>query len=432
MVTLYAKWGAGRGSMLRLLVAVALLVGWGSSANAQTVKADTASSDLPAGYIVLPKIVVHTTGSLSQPLAAGDVATDTLIQLTNTNAHEAINVHCYYVNANSHCGGTSDGGICTLNSDCPLGQSCVQLWQPTNFTVTLTPSQPIGFTAAGGLRPVPCDPLFPGPGCTGQAAGFIPPVADPFIGELKCVETDANDTPLPQNDLKAEATVITTLVPTTTPPSPPGITTAASYNAIGFQADETFPVPTNATSADPLCLGALPPGSGSLICRQDYAPCPGVLIVNHFFDGATTEVGGVVDTELTLVPCSEDLTNAQRQSAFQVTAQMLIYNEFEQRFSSGAKINCYRATRLSDIDTGLGPSGDSFSIFSVGVQGTEVGQTRIRGVTGAPTGLGFGLIGVACENYHATSLSDPVLSRTAFNLHEDGFRAEGDAVFVNP
>jgi len=430
MVTLYAKWGAGRGSMLRLLVAVALLVGWGSSASAQTVKADTASSDLPAGYIVLPKIVVHTTGSPTQPIAAGGVATDTLIQLTNTSQTDAINVHCFYVNANSHCGGLR-GNICTTNADCPLGQTCVQGWVPNNFSLVLTPAQPVGFTAAGGLQPVPCDPSFPGVGCKGDASGFIPPVnEDPFIGELKCVETDANDHPVPANDLKAEATVVTTLVPPVAAGT--GITTAASYNGIGFQADESFTPPSNATSMDPLCLGALPPGSGSLVCRQDYVPCPGVLILNHFSDGATTELGGVVDTELTLVPCSEDLSNPTRQSAFQVTAQMLIYNEFEQRFSSGAKINCYRATRLSDIDTGLGPSGDSFSIFSVGVQGTEVGQTRIRGVQGAPTGLGFGLLGVACENYHATSLSDPVLSRTAFNLHEDGFRAEGDAVFVIP
>ena len=429
MVTLYAKWGAGRGSMLRLLVAVALLVGWGSSASAQTVKADTASSDLPAGYIVLPKIVVHTTGSPTQPIAAGGVATDTLIQLTNTSQTSSINVHCFYVNANSHCGGT--GNICTTNSDCPLGQTCVQGWVPNNFSLVLTPAQPVGFTAAGGLAPVPCDPKFSGVGCKSDAAGKVPPVnEDPFIGELKCVETDANDHPVPANDLKAEAMVITTLVPPVAAGT--GITTAASYNGIGFQADESFTPPSNATSMDPLCLGALPPGSGSLVCRQDYVPCPGVLILNHFFDGATTELGGVVDTELTLVPCSEDLSNPTRQSAFQVTAQMLIYTEFEQRFSSGAKINCYRATRLSDIDTGLGPSGDSFSIFSVGVQGTEVGQTRIRGVTGAPTGLGFGLLGVACENYHATSLSDPVLSRTAFNLHEDGFRAEGDAVFVIP
>jgi hypothetical protein len=430
MVTLYAKWGAGPWSVVRLLVAVALL-GWASSATAQTVTADAAASDLPAGYIVLPKIVVHTTGSPTSPVLAGGVATDTLIQLTNINQTTPIFVHCFYVDANSHCGGQMGGAICTSNADCPLGLTCVQLWNPTNFTIGLTPGQPIGFTAAGGLKPVPCDQLSEH-GCLSQSSGFIPPVReDPFIGELKCVEVDVDDNPLPENDIKAEATVITTVVPPL-PPGGTGTTTAASYNGIGFQADETFIRPLGADSSDPLCLGStVPPGSlPGAVCRQRYAPCPGVLILNHFFDGATTELGGVVDTELTLAPCSEDLRTDN--TTFQVTAQMLIYNEFEQRFSSGTKINCYRATRLSDIDTALGPGGDSFSIFSVGVQGTEVGQTRIRGVQGAANGLGYGLLGVACENYHATSTSGPVLSRTSFNLHEDGFRQENDAVFVVP
>jgi hypothetical protein len=440
MVTLNATWGAGRGSVLRLLAAVALL-GWAANAGAQPITADSASSDLPAGYIVFPKIVVHTTGSPTAPVLPGGTATDTLIQLTNTNEAAAINVDCWWVNANSHCGGCTTGpirtcgSICTTTLDCPLGLSCVQGWVTDDFQIRLTPGQPIAFTASSGLNRLPCDPGAQGPGCPGspanQAMGTIRPAPeDPFMGELKCVEVDDDDDPVPANHIKGEATIVSTTVQPAPPVPPilPGTTTAAAYNGIGFQADQTF-IPTQ-NPTDPLCLGALPPGSGSAMCNQQYAPCPGVLILNHFFDGAATEIGGIVDTELVLAPCSEDLGNITRSGNFQVLAQLLIYNEFEQRFSSSSRVTCYRSTRLSDIDTGPGPAGDAFSIFSVGVQGTIAGQTRIRGVQGAPNGLGYGLLGVACENYHAGSLAGPILSRTAFNLHQDGFRQEGDAVYL--
>jgi hypothetical protein len=228
-----------------------------------------------------------------------------------------------------------------------------------------------------------------------------------------------------ENNIKGEATIVTTTVPGGTGP---GVTTAAAYNAVGFQADETF-TPTG-DPTDPLCLGQLPPGAAAgVACNEIYAPCPNVLILNHFFEGAATGIGGVVDTELVLAPCSEDLGAAS--ATLQVLAQMLVYNEFEQRFSTSARVQCYRSTRLADIDTGPGPSGDSFSIFSVGVAGTIAGQTRIKGVQGAPNGFGYGLIGVACENYHGgPSLAAPVVSRTAFNLHQEGFRPEGDAVYL--
>src|SRR6185369_13714920 len=64
------------------------------------------------------------------------------------------------------------------------------------------------------------------------------------------------------------------------------------------------------------------------------------------------------------------------------TVQFLIYNEFEQRFSTSTKVDCYLETPLSDIDTRPGPEGDPFSIFNVGVQGTLTGMSRLRSVAG--------------------------------------------------
>jgi hypothetical protein len=383
-----------------------------------------AQSDYTAGYVVLPKVVVHTTGSTSDPVAAGDVATDTIVQITNTNQQDEITVDCWWVNANSHCG-TETGPICTTNADCVAaglpGVQCVQGWRPIDFQVTLSPGQPIGFTASSGLAPIPCDPTFPGTGCLGTAGGAVKAVPeDPFRGELKCVQVDPNDVPVVSNDLKVEASIVST-----TAGGGGAATTAAAYNGIGFRAQAEG----SGGTTDPLCLGNLPPGTpAGVACSATYAPCPAVLHMEHFFENANTEIGSFVTTDLTLVPCSEDLGQPEDQANLIITAQMLVYNEFEQRFSTNSRVSCYQATRLSDIDTQPGPAGDQFSIFNVGVQGTLTGQTRIRGVRGPDGELGYGLLGVGCES-HAGTPGGPALATTAFNLQNVGFRQEGDAVY---
>jgi len=396
----------GSASQLRLVtLAAAALVMLGTVASARA-----AESDYVAGYVVLPKVVVHTTGG-TPAVSAGGQAVDTLIQITNTNQTDAINVDCWWVNANSHCG-TDTGPICNSNADCSPGLQCVPGWAVLDFTMTLTPGQPIGFGAASGLGNLPCDPIFPGPGCTGNSSGNIRPVPeDPFRGELKCVQVDDNDNPVEANDLKVEATIISTTV------GGGGSTTAATYNGIGFEATAT------AAGDGPLCLGSLPPGSpAGSVCTGTYAPCPNILHMEHPFDTPT------LSTELVLVPCSEDLGEPSNSADFSVTAQMLVYNEFEQRFSTSSRVQCYQSTRLSDIDTRPGTADDAFSVFSAGVQGTAVGQTRIRGVRGPDGRLGYGLIGVGCSSYGPAG-SAP-LATTAFNLQNaGGFREEGDAVY---
>ena len=287
--------------------------------------------------------------------------------------------------------------ICNSNQDCAAfpGLNCVQGWSVRDFQVTLTSGQPIGFLASQGLRPVPCDPDLDRVCGGGSAAGSVAQVQeDPFRGELKCVQVDADDVPVLRSDLKIEATIVRTTVPAVPPPPVPvpGVTTAAAYNGIGFG---TVSLGTE-DNDDPLCLGSLPTGSTDL-CAATYAPCPGTLILDHFFEGAEPEFGGIVNTDLTLVPCSENLGDPDVSGNFEVVAQMLIYNEFEQRFSTSTRVQCYRATTLGTSTPPMPPTRSRSS--PSGVQGTLTGQTRIRGVQTSDGNLGYGLLGVACENY---------------------------------
>ena len=108
--------------------------------------------------------------------------------------------------------------------------------------------------------------------------------------------------------------------------------------------------------------------------------------MNHFFDGANVvthdgELGSPVHTDLTIVPCERDYLT-QTANAPGATVQFLIYNEFEQRFSTSTRVDCYKETPLSDIDTRPGSEGDAFWIFNVGVQGTITGMSRLRSVSG--------------------------------------------------
>jgi hypothetical protein len=96
-------------------------------------------------------------------------------------------------------------------------------------------------------------------------------------------------------------------------------------------------------------------------------------------------------SELSLVPCTQDFL---RQAIPHVTAQFLVYNEFEQRFSTSRAVDCLLSGPISRIDT----SQPNRSIFSASVAGTVAGQTRITGVNG-------GLIGAA-----TLSLCEPDLT----------------------
>jgi len=377
------------------------------------------ASDEAAGLVIFPKIIVDTSGVFT-----GGIRVDTVVQLTNVSSdpNSLLRVNCWYVSGNRVCSNNPDV-ICQSNTDCPVPGVCqAPTCSADDFQITLTPGQPLAWRVSDPPVFLPCDPDNPNPptgpaGCPRDNEHVkIPLTEDPFQGELKCVEVDDGEAPVARNDLKGEATIYRVRPgdagdPNAIPPVPPiaPLADSAAYNAIGIQAV------TGAAAND---------GSSVLELGSEYAGCPGVLILDNFFEGALSPINAAntITTNLTLVPCTEDLRGATLPVT--TAAQMLIYNEFEQRFSTSRRVSCSDDMQLADIDTRPGSSDNAYSIFAIGTQGTLSGQTRIRGVETAETGLGHGLLGVAQE-FHAGA---EAVGSAAFNLNYVGAREQADVI----
>ena len=378
------------------------------------------TSDRAAGILVWPKLIFSSAAD--EVLSPAGVTIDTTIQLTNTSDQEVF-LRCFYVNANSHCT-NEPTRVCGHHSDCNLtfqeGGLCQPGWIEVDFEISLTPYQPIVWTLGNGMPVLPCSdaPCAPG-GVAGVFSnlGNIPPAnEDPFMGELKCIQVGPNNEPIDRNDIKGEATIVTLR------PDEDQSIDARGYNAVGIQAIE----------------GAND-GYNTLRIGEEYNGCPSVLILDHFFDDAVEPVNGeYVKTHLTLVPCSE---NFELQAPFATTVQLLVFNEFEQRFSASRSMTCFQEYELCSLGTGRdrpfnapGFDDPNFqscrrSVFSAFVNGTLTGQTRIRGVDSGNENYGNGLIGIAEEFYRVDG--DDVtatVSSAAFNLHHVGVRDRVDII----
>jgi len=368
------------------------------------------SSTNPAAIVIFPKIVVDHSSS--------DIVTDTIIQLTNTAA-SPVNVRCFYVNANGHCVG-DPSIICDPNADptstgCDL-LGCAPSWSETDFAFTLTSNQPIKWLAGDGLVQdgLPLTNGEFGPGGESNS-GFIPGTPeDPMKGELKCIEVDSTESPFAPtclsagnpcasdadctapdfcygNDLKGEATIEFVDTSDDAP-----FVDAEGYNAIGIRA---------------LSGDGVNDGNNALVLGTEYEACPTYLILDHYFDNAEEPAfGDTVTTNLTLVPCSEDFNF---QAPITTVVQFLVYNEFEQRFSTSRSVTCFSELPLDSIHP---------VIFDVATQGTLTGQTLIRGVADSSTTYGHGLLGIAEEfegDYTAS-----------INLHKRGQRTQPDIILL--
>lgn len=366
------------------------------------------TSDQAAAILIFPKIVVDTSGTfVGQP-------TDTEIQITNAS-NSVIAARCNLVNATSFCSNSpiDDPIACSpeteasANPRCGSAGVCVPQWTENDFRMTLTKRQPVSWKVSEGLSDFPIS----------NSSAIPKAQTDPFIGELKCVEVDpttfrpiAGFDPLNNGagDLKGEATIVSA-------DSSTGKVDARKYNGIGLQA-------TDVNNGDDILNIGGP--------EAEYSGCPNVLILNHFFDDAniTTTGGttGTVRTDLTVVPCGEDF-NLQLPNT--VVLQFLVFNEFEQRFSTSTRVTCFREVQLSNIDTRPVSSDDIASIFNINVQGTFAGQTRIRSVSSGD--VANAVVAVSEEFWDCTSGPNGVCS-TASQVNYQGSREQGDQIILAP
>jgi hypothetical protein len=379
-------------------------------------------SDQGAAILIWPKVVVKD---------GPEIFMDTMIQMSSVNPGEETTAHCIYVNANNHC--TNTGKVCSSSLECIDGESigsCLAGWIETNFDVVLTAEQPIAWSASEGLggasfeelpleqgylpcpgirfgNPHPC-PQFPIPGVSpgdqSNAGTMVPAVAEaPFIGELKCIQADEQTRrPFgPCGGQGQEACPADFLTGTAyiqryeDVENDLGSLDVAQYNAVGLKST------SRNDGNGVLQIGGNPNSA-------EYEPCPRQLVFDHLFDGALDPIDaqGRSETELTLVPCTQDL---RTQIVTPVNALFLIYNEFEQRYSTTKQVRCLLDSPISRIDT----SQPTRSVFHAAVTGTIAGQTFIDSVGG-------GLVGVALLKYQRS-----VFAAGAEDEVEEGEAEEG-------
>jgi hypothetical protein len=221
---------------------------------------------------------------------------------------------------------------------------------------------------------------------------LIPPVPQGFVGELKCIEYDtALSGPMPSNWLTGGATLVDRAGD------------VSQYNALSFQGNASNPVGSGDPAVD-LPLDMTPTNPGGF-----YSACPAVLLFDHFVEGATDIVDGLkLSTELTLVPCQENLENQIPSSR---TVDFAIFDEFENQFSTSVTINCYFNRALARISSALTTSTLS----------TPTAYTRITSKNG-------GVIGVAEEFRNA--VVGVKTGAAAFNLVNEGYQAVPDHIIL--
>lgn len=403
------------------------------------------TTDQPGSIVVYPKVIADGTR-------------DTLIQLANTS-NVTRYVHCIYLNGAGACE-TNSEVVCSRDSECPDfagGERCELLWQEQNFGLVLTSQQPTVWQVSTGRVVNPTDPANgtcsntcsdsgatcsdasdceDGESCRGSCPGIdpgaiLPAPAQPFRGELKCVQVDESDAPVAGNSLKGEALIVSSAGQ------------VSGYNAVAIQGvavDQNLALSLNnteynacptsiefvhhanlasdsvAAALDPslcdttgICVGGTNPGTP---CAVGGSDCTGVGAVCNACP---------VRAELTLVPCTENFENRLPLSFM---AQFLVFDEQEYYVSASDPVTCWYNSGLSDI----GMQGVAFSASRGAFLRTTVTTGGLICIAGANLGLGCsddddcgtaalggvcgptpGLLGVVEEFYDTDASIDPQL-----------------------
>lgn len=208
----------------------------------------------------------------------------------------------------------------------------------TDFTVTLPPHRTVRALA--------------GRGKSGNGT-MIPPLPQGFRGMMLAFPVDGDGNAVGHNVLIGSVAFKTSAGP------------YGGYNMVGFRS-------LNGEAGEP---GVLHFNGVDL----ELWPSSTLLMHGHFF----TDTDTAQSDRLVLVTPPNLITGAY----YGTTMQFLVYNEFEQRFSTSRLLpSCYFESEITNIDT----PQNARSIFARGVSGTVFGQTRIRPVSSKfpPAALG--------------------------------------------
>ena len=217
----------------------------------------------------------------------------------------------------------------------------------TDFFVRLTANQPQSWLASRGASN----------SLTGSA---VPPFSG--TGELKCVVLPSRPEVDAHNAIQGRAIVF----------GADGQT--ISYGATGFR---------RLTDGDYTSLIELD--------GETYTQCPGEL---HFaFIAADDDPSSAPESEMVLVPCSEDLENL-RPATTSVLFQ--IVNEFEETLSASLTFTCYDRRPLRRIS----------NVFTAAFLGSPTGHVTVRGVQEPLLGL---IVDQFVDGALSTSANEPFL-----------------------
>jgi hypothetical protein len=309
------------------------------------------------------------------PKVIADGERDTLITLSNVS-NMPVMAHCAYVMGAGFC--QRSGDLCQIDLDCPEieGQPnpCVIEWQAGDFDIWLTMKQPTMWRVSTGRifdptavfdrekdpekrakcrhsfkqnEPLECPGFFfaseedfeSGTG----ALVNPPPFTGNFRGELKCVEVAPDGSLVLGDHLKGEATILTL-----------GSSQISRYNSINIQgAPGTSDSPTIAR-----------------LNGSDYNACPEAVEMTHFASDGNNfiaegigadceETGCPVRTELTFIPCTQDLVGSITGEPERTGVGLEIFDEFETRATSSLILECWANLELSQIAEGFGFDGST-------------------------------------------------------------------------
>src|SRR5262249_7147608 len=139
------------------------------------------TSDHPGAILIFPNVIA-SINRFENADTIDTETTDTVIQISNTST-EAVNLHCFYVEATGQCSLSDfacDPDFTTTVAGCPLAQDhCLPRWIETDFDVVLTPRQPLAWSALHGLQgdDLPLNGIATrGPNGESNAGTLVPPV----------------------------------------------------------------------------------------------------------------------------------------------------------------------------------------------------------------------------------------------------------------